>query len=306
MRPPDPSINHNTAWQAHHEGSAEWFIHENNTFARWKMSTGSLLWIHGKRRATPFFSSPVELRPGFTAGSGKTILWCVSVTLSLLKQLTSPISSSIIQEITRIREAGLATTAFFYFDFKDESKKNSRSALSSLLLQLAAQSDVYSKNLSTLYSEHDAGSKQPNEIALKECFRKMLTVPGQGPIYIVIDALDECPISAGTPSPREDVLSLVKWLLELRFPRLSVCVTSRPEADIEAVLQPLVSHSISLHDEIGKNEDITNYIKWFVNSDPKARKWRREDKEYVIEKLSERADGMWASFRFPSILTTEW
>jgi hypothetical protein len=290
--PPDPSINHNTARQAHHEGSAEWFIHENNTFAQWKSSTGSLLWIYGKRKATAFLSSFFKLRPGFTAGSGKTILSYVSVALSLLKQLTSLFSSSIIEEITRICKAGLATTAFFYFDFKDETKKNSRGALSSLLLQLAAQSDVYSKNLSALYSEHHVGSKQPSEYALKECFKKMLTVSGQGPIYIVIDALDECPVSVGTPSPRENVLSLVEWLLKLHCPRLSVCVTSRPEADIMAILQPLASHSISLHGENGQNEDITNYIRWFVNSDSKARKWKREDKEYVIEKLSERADGM--------------
>jgi hypothetical protein len=48
LSPPDPSINYNTAWNAHHEGSAEWFIH-GYTYLKWRMSTGSLLWIHGKR-----------------------------------------------------------------------------------------------------------------------------------------------------------------------------------------------------------------------------------------------------------------
>jgi len=54
----------------------------------------------------------------------------------------------------------------------------------------------------------------------------------------------------------------------------------------------LASHTIFLQEETGQQEDITNYIKWFVNSDPKARKWREQDKKLVIEKLSERADGM--------------
>ena len=120
----------------------------------------------------------------------------------------------------------------------------------------------------------------------------MLTVPDQGPIYIVFDALDECPNSTDTPSARQDALSLVKWLSELPSSRLSVCVTSRPEADIEAILQPLAYHTVSLHLESGQKSDIANYIEWFVNSDPSTQKWRKEDKEYVVKKLSERADGM--------------
>ena len=190
------------------------------------------------------------------------------------------------------RKAGLASITFFYFDFKDESKKNARGALSSLLVQLAAQSDRYSEILSALYSEHDAGSTLPTDEELKESFENMLAVPDQAPIYIVIDALDECPNSTGTPSPRENVLRLVEWLSELRYSNLWVSVTSRPEPDIAVVLEPLASHTISLHNEPGQKEDITNYINWFVTSDPKARKWRKQDKELVIEKLSERADGM--------------
>ena len=211
---------------------------------------------------------------------------------SLPKLLIPPISFSIIDDITRSSKAGLASIAFFYFDFKDEAKKNVCGALASLIIQLAAQSDAYSKILPALYSENHAGSKQPSDDELRECLKNMLAVPDQAPIYIVMDALDECPNSTGTPSPRENVLHLVEWLLELRSSNLWVSVTSQPEPDITAVLQSLASHTISLHNEVGQKEDITNYIKWFVNSDPKARRWRKKDKELVIEKLSERADGM--------------
>jgi hypothetical protein len=111
---------------------------------------------------------------------------------------------------------------------------------------------------------------------------------------ITLDAIDERPSSTATrtPSPKENVLKLVEWLSGLHCSHLSICVTSRPEADIEAVLLPLTSHVVSLHDENGQTEDTINYIKWFINSDPKARKWRNEDKELVLKKLSERADGM--------------
>src|SRR5260221_12500114 len=52
LSPPDPSVNYNLASDAHHEGTAVWFI-ESNAFKTWKTSS-SLLWIYGKR----MFSSP--------------------------------------------------------------------------------------------------------------------------------------------------------------------------------------------------------------------------------------------------------
>ena len=120
----------------------------------------------------------------------------------------------------------------------------------------------------------------------------MLKLQDQGPIFIILDAIDECPNSTGTPSPRENVLEFVKWLSELHYSHVSICVTGRLEKDIEAVLQPLATRTISLHTESGQNEDIVNYIKWFINTDPKAHKWKKEDKKLVLEKLSEGEDGM--------------
>jgi hypothetical protein len=39
-------------------------------------------------------------------------------------------------------------------------------------------------------------------------------------------------------------------------------------------------------------EDIENYIRSVVNTDPKYRKWKEEDRRMVIDVLTERADGM--------------
>jgi hypothetical protein len=54
----------------------------------------------------------------------------------------------------------------------------------------------------------------------------------------------------------------------------------------------LASHTVSLHDEQGQKNDITDYVRWIVYSDKKMRKWREEDKEMVVEVLSRKADGM--------------
>ena len=123
----------------------------------------------------------------------------------------------------------------------------------------------------------------------------MLTIPDQPPIYIILDALDECPNSFGLPSPRSQVLSLVKQLMDLRLPHLHVCVTSRPEFDIRPTLGRLALHSVSLHDESGQKDDIIDYVKSVVYSDTEEtmmKRWRQEDKQMVVETLSEKADGM--------------
>ena len=122
----------------------------------------------------------------------------------------------------------------------------------------------------------------------------MLTIPDQLPIYIILDALDECPNSYGIPSPREQVFTLVEKLMELRLPHLHICVTSRPEFDIRTNLGRLALRSVSLHDQSGQKEDIINYVKSVVYSESETvmKRWRAEDKAMVVESLSEKADGM--------------
>ena len=142
--------------------------------------------------------------------------------------------------------------------------------------------------------EHEEGTQKPTEAALTQCLKDMLSIPDQPPIYIILDALDECPNSYGIPSPREQVLTLIMKLMDLRLPHLHVCTTSRPEFDIRATLGRLALHSVSLHDESGQRDDIVDYVKSVVYSDAETmmKRWREEDKEMVVETLSEKADGM--------------
>jgi hypothetical protein len=120
----------------------------------------------------------------------------------------------------------------------------------------------------------------------------MLSLPDQCPIYLVVDALDECPNNSGMPTPREEVLDLVKDLVGLCLPNLHICVTSRPEIDIQTTLEPLTSLRVDLHNQSGQKKDIVDYVNSVVYSDKKMQRWREEDRKLVIETLSERADGM--------------
>ena len=182
--------------------------------------------------------------------------------------------------------------AYFYFDFRDINKQNRRDLLPSLVTQLSDQSHRHCDILNDLYLEHGNGAQKPSEDELMQCLKDMLTLPDQQPVYIIIDALDECPDTSGLPSPREQVLDLVKELVELSSPNLRLCVTSRPEIDIRRALETLTSFRVSLHEQSGQKQDIVDYVTSVVQSDIKMRRWRDEDKNLVIETLSERADGM--------------
>ena len=190
--------------------------------------------------------------------------------------------------------AGLATMAYYYFDFRDVKKQDCYGLLSSIISQLSAESDSCYEILSRLYSDNSRGIRKPDIDALKDCMTEMLRLPGQGPIYIVVDALDECPNFPGRPSARDEVLELIEELVNLKLPNLHLCAASRPEMDIRTVLEPLTTLKISLHDESGQKEDIIKYIESVVHSDRSMRRWKEEDKRLVVDTLSAKSDCMYA------------
>jgi len=132
----------------------------------------------------------------------------------------------IIQDIEALCKAGQASMGYFYFDFWNTNKQNLHNLVPLLLTQLSATSDPCCNILSRLYLSHDRGRKQPSDSVLAECLKQMLTLPDQQPVYLIIDAIDECPNTTGMPSPCERVLQLIKELFELHLLHLHICVTS--------------------------------------------------------------------------------
>ena len=191
-----------------------------------------------------------------------------------------------------MRRAGLVSLAYYYFDFRDDKKKDLHGLVSSLLVQLCHQSDSYCDIVSRFYSKHAEGSRCPSDAALVLCLEGILKLPGKNPVYLIVDALDECPTTSDMPPAREKVLMFLRQLTISKYPNFRICVTSRLEPDLSVVLEPLSFRSISLHDEHGQNEDIASYIKSVVHTDPKMQAWRAGDKELVINVLTDKVDGM--------------
>ena len=293
LSPPDPWKNHNIACKSRHGESASWFL-QGNTYSEWKASKapGSLLWVHGKRPLRQFLVARSETDISiFVAGAGKSVLWYVKLFI-FLSGTHRVGSSTIIEDIDAMRKAGLASLAFFYCDFREDQKKGLRGMLSSLLVELCQQSNSYFDILSKLYSEHAIGSRHPSDDVLAGCLKGVLKLPGHAPVYLIVDALDECPNTSSIPSPRGEVLNLIEELIGSEFPNLRICVTSRPETDIKDFLDPLVLHTVSLHEESGQKRDVEEYIKSVVHTDPKNERWNAEDRQLVINILTRNADGM--------------
>jgi hypothetical protein len=198
-------------------------------------------------------------------------------------------SSAIIKDLKRL--SNKAPIAYFFFDFKDARKQDVRALLSSFLIQICGQSAPCCDILRGLYSRHDKGSHQPSVGALIQCLEDMVKIAEDVPIYLVVDAVDECP-DRGMPSSRGKVLEFLKHLVQKDLQNLRLCVSSRPEMDIRDVLNPLTSTCISLHKQSGQSKDIIDYIISVVHSDGKMKNWRDEDRELVIKSLSDRAGGM--------------
>ena len=201
-------------------------------------------------------------------------------------------SSAIIQRLLSLCDDGSSSVLYFYFDFRDDNKKHRHNFLRSLLIQLAVHSIPCRNIISQVYSTHLKGTRQPSDEVLINCLTDMLSSMAQHPVYIIVDALDECPNVSGVRSPREHVLSLIEDLVHLRLQNLHICVTSRPETDLRSRLEPLGPFLVSLNDQAGHKEDIAKYISSEVTVIANDNRWREDDKELVIETLSEKADGM--------------
>lgn len=61
-----------------------------------------------------------------------------------------------------------------------------------MLFQLCDQSDSY------IYTTHRNGAQSPGDDELVRCLEDLMKLPGQAPIFLFVDALEECPNSSAS------------------------------------------------------------------------------------------------------------
>jgi len=104
-------------------------------------------------------------------------------------------------------------------------------------------------------------------------------------VYIVLDALDECPNTSGFPTAREEVLKVLRDLVETNLLVYAFVLQVTPGHHMHHtwnVLEPLTSLRVSLHDEIGQRQDILDWISNVIHPNQRMRRWRLEDRQLDV------------------------
>jgi hypothetical protein len=81
---------------------------------------------------------------------------------------------------------------YFYCDFRDEDKQNCRGLILSIISQLCDQSNLCCDALFRVYLAHNKGAQKPSDESLAKCLAEMVSLPVQGPIYIIVDVKTHC------------------------------------------------------------------------------------------------------------------
>lgn len=198
-------------------------------------------------------------------GCGKTIL-CSTIIKTLQAQCSGTDSRC----------------AYFYIDFSQAADQNIRNILGCFLVQLVAGVPSRSRLIHQLYKECEQGLRQPTVAALTAILKKVLqNIPDA---FLIIDALDE-------HGDREELLGLLKAILDWELLNMHLLVTSRRETDIVEAIGELVTDEIGLHDAV-VNADINLYVQCQVAADRRLRKWPEIVKEEIIAALMDGAHGM--------------
>ncbi|KAJ7873475.1 hypothetical protein B0H14DRAFT_3860042, partial [Mycena olivaceomarginata] len=244
LKAPDARMNHNTARSLHDDDTGSWLV-RSFEYKSWKSTPSSLLWINGK------------------PGAGKTI-----------------ICSTVIEDMLATPGGVLA---YFYFYYGEADKQSLRGMLSSIISQLEEQLFDNPSPLLILYQKLGSGAHEPSIPELTACLKSLIIALSAHPIFIILDALDEC----SSPEELEPVLC---DLLQRVEGHVHVFVTSRPEDAVVKVLRPLTTCELDLSSVI--KGDIALYLGHIMSKEHPFRFWKQVHRDLVLNHLLEHSDGM--------------
>jgi hypothetical protein len=171
--------------------------------------------------------------------------------------------------------------------------------LRSLIVQLCGRRPDSPEALLKLRRFRDT-THQPGLDELEATLRA--TTEGFKKVFLVIDALDECPEK---DSEREILLKLIARIRRWSSSSLHFLCTSRKENDIERALQPLVENqnALIINLQVHREEvdrDIGIFIDQIISLSIFA-SWSHIFKAKVRTMLTEKADGMYVQIAFQFI-----
>lgn len=183
-----------------------------------------------------------------------------------------------------------AALAFFYFSFTDAKTQNAIEMLCSLIKQICCRRPDTPQSVQSL-AEYKEKGQRPDRRTLENTL--VATIRGFSRVFVVLDALDECPFNSGE---REKLLDSICRFRKQASENLHLLCTSRRETDIAAVLDPVLSshsnmdidlsaHKKAIDHDIGLHIDNTFGVEPFKS-------WPDDIKYEARAALIEKADGM--------------
>jgi hypothetical protein len=157
--------------------------------------------------------------------------------------------------------------AYWYFTVADTGKQNVSNYLSSVVADALVNRRDLPEFLQLQYDISNYGQQGPSLDRLLAMLKEVIA--GFQDLYLVIDALDECPRSDGQ---REALLDLLRDIRSWKIPSLHILVTSRNELDITRCLDNMAINSCNFSsvpirgDRV--QEDMETYLRLRLNGDP--------------------------------------
>ena len=183
------------------------------------------------------------------AGAGKTILvygYYLAAFLGMQVLTRKALRSIIIDYLKQFIEQEDVAVIYIYCSYKEKDDQTAISLVASLLQQLVQKSSTVSEEIVSLYDYHIRNETRP---ALSELSKLLqLEVRRFSKVFILIDALDECPQSNGVR------MSFLKEIQKLA-PSIHLLVTSRHSSVIEREFEKAGHLEIRASDE-----DVRRYL----------------------------------------------
>jgi hypothetical protein len=165
--------------------------------------------------------------------------------------------------------------AFIYFNYKEQQTLSH--VLGSLLQQLLRRAKSMTPGVRALYERCGDGKRRPTSSELSSLLKSEAL--NFSKLFIVIDALDECPSV-------DDMTS--KFLLELQRTSPHLLVTSRPH--LKSVIEQYLPDANRLEIR-ARDEDIKTYLDEQFRKKHKLRLLVKDTTE-IIKKITDKAKGM--------------
>jgi Cdc6-like AAA superfamily ATPase len=224
--------------------TGQWFL-DSHKFAQWVNGTSQTLFCPG------------------IPGAGKTMMAAIAV--------------HHLQNTVKTADIGIA---FLYCDYKRQAEQTAPDLVAAIIKQLVQDRPSIAQSLSSLYGHHRVQGTRPLLEELLDVLQSVLA--NYSRVYVVLDALDECPEQDGT---RSQLLRLFRRLQQKDDLRLMATSRQIPDMLEEFKDMPLVEVRAS-------DSDLKRFVMGNISRFAKFIRLSGDLQDLVQNRVVEAADGM--------------